>query len=242
VNRNPFIFHTDEMKTRMWRLFDVVLPLLSESGLTYWLDRGTLLGGYREESLIVGDYDIDVRIMQKDWLEIYRYLECRLPGDLTVSAMHHGNKIREPDEDHETMWFRNEDGEFPVAGQEGEVDGTAFHTATALVVHFSDAEWNLKPNFDLYSCRINQHHDCMPGNLPRPWEEDGIDYLCVPSRRQHTMFVPVDYVFPLSSVRVGSRDCPAPGRTETYLRHLFGYIGKDAKSYNEDTGYWEYRP
>lgn len=229
------------MRERMWRLFNTVTPLLSKSGFTYWLDRGTLLGGFRNESLIVGDYDIDVRVMQKDWLELYRYLQWELPADLTVAAMHHGSVIREPDADHEWMWFRNEDGEFPVAKQEGEVDGTRFHTATALVVHFSDAEWHHKPNFDLYSCRVNQHHDCVPADLPSPWEEDGIDYLCVPSRRGHSMFVPFDYVFPLSAVRIESTEYPAPGRTETYLRHLFGYIGEEA-TFNEETGYWESRP
>lgn len=223
-------------------MFDTVTPLLARQSITYWLDRGTLLGGFREESLIKGDYDIDVRIMQKDWLTIYRHLQRELPNDLTVSAMHHRSVIHEPDSGHEWMWFRNEDGEFPVAEREGEEDGTVFHSATALIVHFSDAQWNQKPNFDLYSCRINQHHDCVPADLPKPWEEDGIDYLCVPSRRRHSMFVPVDYVFPLSTVRIGSVDYPAPGQTEVYLRHLLGYLGKENKVFNEETGYWERRP
>lgn len=230
------------MRQRMWRLFNAVTPLLSESGFTFWLDRGTLLGGFREETLIMGDYDIDVRVMQKDWLEIYRFLQQKLPEDLNVSAMHHASVIQEADADHEGMWFKNDDGEFPVSRQEGDVNGMRFHTATALVVHFSDSAWNQKPNFDLYSCRINQHHDCTPANLPKPWEEDGMDYLCVPSRRRQSMLVPLDYVFPLSSVRIDSTAYPAPGRTETYLRHLFGYIGDEGKVFNEETGYWEYRP
>lgn len=215
-------------------------PLLSELAITYWLDRGTLLGAYRERTLINGDYDIDVRFMQRDWLKVYRCLQENLPSDLTVSAMHHGSTIHEADHEHRSMWFENEDGEFPVAEQEGELNGHVFHTATALVVHFHDAAWNQKPNFDLYSCRINRHHDCMPADSPRPWDHDGLEYLCAPSRRPQSMLVPTDYVFPLSSVRLEAMELPAPGKIETYLRHLLGYLGENAM-FNEATGYWEPR-
>ncbi len=101
---------------------------------------------------------------------IYDFLNRNLPDNLNVTAHHHASEIHEPNNFHEYMWFANDDGEFPIAREEGEKNGTHFHTATALAVHFEEAHWRKKPNLDLYSCRVNHHHDCMPKDAPQPWE------------------------------------------------------------------------
>jgi lipopolysaccharide cholinephosphotransferase len=41
--------------------------VLKELNIPYFLQFGTLLGGFRERGIINSDYDIDIGIMQEDW-------------------------------------------------------------------------------------------------------------------------------------------------------------------------------
>lgn len=228
---------SSEVVDKLRYLLEATSKVLTDNDIDFWLDRGVLLGAYRNGSLISGDTDIDLRVMHAEWERIEQTLRDQLPDDLRVTAHHHGATIQGPDKDHPFRWFRNADGVFPIAAQEGIAEGLSFHTATALAVSFPDTDWSLKPNLDLYCCRVNRHHDCMPPDSPTPWREDQKRYLCLPARNPHSMLVPFDYVFPLSTISIEGQDYPAPCRTDQYLQHLFGYIGEDAV-YDSNSRRW----
>ncbi|GJL83652.1 MAG: hypothetical protein DHS20C01_32860 [marine bacterium B5-7] len=230
-------FMTPDVMDELRYLLTSTADILEDALIDYWLDRGVLLGAHRSGDLIPGDDDIDLRVMHTDWQAIESVLQTGLPSDLRVSVLHHSRVINDADENHPYRWFANNDGEFPIASIEGDSNGIRFHTATALAVHFKDRQWDHKPNLDLYSCRINQHHDCTPACLSEPWKDDDRQYLCLPSSSPTSGVVPMDYVFPLGHITLAGRNYPAPGRLMEYLHHLFGYIGEDA-FFDEDIRRW----
>lgn len=223
---------------QMRGMLEVVSDILESSGIDYWLDRGTLLGAYRNGSIVPGDDDIDLRVELSDWPRIATALERELPDSLEVFLHHHGRRINPPDLRHRHAWFRNEDGEFPIAFDHGPQAGTFFHSPTALAVVWRGKGLFHKPNVDLYSCRRNSHHCCMPKGMATPWKRDGADYYCLPARRDHDIFMPVELVRPLGALQFEERSYPVPGQTRKYLEHLLGYIGKNAV-HSPVTGYWE---
>jgi hypothetical protein len=225
--------HVDMMRD----LLECVADILERESITYWLDRGTLLGAFRGGQFLPFDSDVDIHFLFNDWEAILDALQAGLPARFTVSAHHHGRMIRPPDHTHPHRWFRNEHGDFDIADDYRMVDGKHFHTATALVVYRSGTFWADKPNLDLYCSRINRHHDCMDPSCEEPWHEDGRRYLCMPSRRPQDRLVPESLVMPLGEIELAGRRYPAPARVESYLRHLFGYIGENAV-HDRASGYW----
>ena len=231
-------YKTPEFREVLYYLFHHTVGILKSHGFRFWLDRGTLLGAWRNGQIVVGDDDVDLRIMNEDCIAIFESLRHALPEDLVVHALHHENVVRLPDNEHETYWFQNDDGEFLIANDNVPNSANALHSITALAVNTKGSTWNDKPNLDFYSCLVNRHHDCMPDDSPAPWIDDGERYLCVPSRRIESMLIPEDYVFPLSSLEFDGVNVPVPRKTARYLQHLLGYIGEDAL-FNIETGRWE---
>ncbi len=229
------------MERFMLDLLERVTQTLRREGFEFWLDRGTLLGAFRNGRLVPADDDIDLRVLQRDGPGIAAALRRDLPEHLELVIHHHGATVREPDADHPWPWFRNDDGEFPVAATPGFVDGVFHHAPTAMTVVPRGQSIFRKPNLDLYCCLESAHHCCVPDPLDAPWRDDGREYFCLPARRRHDMLVPVDLVRPLGVARLEGRDYPAPGRTEEYLTWIFGYIGDNAV-HNRETGYWEPAP
>ena len=230
-------FMTEEMRARLKRLLVETSSVLARNNLTYWIDFGVLLGAYRAETLIAGDADIDLRVMHEDWQAVESALAKELPEDLTVTALHHAAVIHPSDDNHVTRWFKNDDGEFPIALREHFDNGQYFHSATALAVHFTDMGRAEKPNLDLYCSRINEHHDCMPDDVLTPWLNDGKRYLCLPTVKPGSQVVPWDYVFPLTETTLDQRSYPAPCQPQKYLERIYGYIGADA-IYDNDINMW----
>lgn len=229
---------SSETQVRAMRdLLETVADILERESITYWLDRGTLLGAYRGGHFLPFDSDVDIHVLFEDWETILNALKTALPTRFTVSAHHHGRLIQPPDQRHPTRWFRNEHGEFGIASDYRIENGKHIHTATALVVYRSDEYWADKPNLDLYCSRVNRHHDCMDPGCAEPWLEDGLRYLCMPSRRPQDRLVPESLVMPLGGIDLAGRRYPAPIQVRAYLEHLFGYIGENALR-DRATGYW----
>ncbi len=214
-----------------------VAEILERHDIIHWLDRGALLGVWRSGDLIPDDHDIDLRIMRRDWQPVYNQLAAQLPSHLVVTAMHHADVINNPDSEHEHLWIKNEDGEFPIAEEAHVLNHVGFHSATALVVHGAGTHWRDKPNLDLYCCRVNQHHECMSDDLPTPWVDDNREYLCLPANKPHSKLMPMELVFPLSEIELDGRTYPAPAKIEPYLEHIYGYLGEDSQ-FDELTKRW----
>lgn len=223
---------------QMRYMLEVVSSILESNRVDYWLDRGTLLAAFRNGSIIPGDDDIDLRVELADWPRIATALERELPDSLELFLHHHGCRIYPPDEQHHYPWFRNEDGEFPIALEYGLNGETFFHSPTALAVVWRGRGLFHKPNVDLYGCRMNSHHCCMRKDMATPWVRDGLHYYCLPARRDHDIFMPVELVRPLGTLKFEGRSYPVPGQTEKYLKSLLGYIGENAV-HSLVTGYWE---
>lgn len=219
---------TEEARSRLLRLLFSVSDVLSDNGITFWVDRGALLGGFRRGELIAGDGDIDFRMLHDEWPKAYRALRRDLPGDLAVTAHHHGAEINDLYEAESAPWFRNKDGVFPVAEHESHHGGTYFHTATALAVNVAGESWRKAPNLDIYCCRINSHHDCTPSDWEKPWKSDGRRYLCIPSRKPTNRLTPYELIFPLGEIELEGRIFPAPAKCQAYLEYIYGYLGEDA--------------
>ena len=229
---------TETHRSHLRFLLNTVTEIFHRHRLTYWLDRGTLLGAYRSESLILGDSDIDLRVIHDQWLDMYTALKNELPSGLTVHARHHASLVNEPSEEFSSRWFENEHGRYPIELQEGYYRGVYHHSPSALVVCFSDADcWSENPNLDLYCCRVNRHIDCTPKELPAPWMIDKRKYLCTASDKPDSI-IPYEYVFPLVEKKFEDACFRVPGQLEFYLRHIFGYLEEDA-IYNDETGLWE---
>lgn len=52
--------------------------VLDAAGVTYWLDFGSLLGVYRDGDLILHDNDVDIAILDADWIGLLPILKTRL--------------------------------------------------------------------------------------------------------------------------------------------------------------------
>lgn len=228
---------SEAVKQRLLRLLFSVSEVLMKHGVTFWLDRGALLGAFRSGSLIPGDGDIDLRMLHDDWHTAYSALQRHLPEDLAVTVIHHGNEIHDLDTEGRDPWFENDDGRFPIADREGNRSGTFWHTATALAVNVATENCFQEPNLDIYCCRINEHHDCTPPEWARPWESDGKRYLCMPSHNVTNRVTPYELIFPLGEIEIEGRTLPSPGRCRKYLEYIYGYLGADTL-YDENVQRW----
>ncbi len=68
---------------------------LSQTGVDYWLDFGTLLGFYREENIIPHDVDVDFSLMESSYEKV-KASEHLLPKEFKfydTSFRHHGPKL-----------------------------------------------------------------------------------------------------------------------------------------------------
>ena len=59
---------------RLGRVLTTVTSELNEAEIDYFLDFGTLLGAYREDRIIPGDYDIDIGCFRRDRARVRRLL------------------------------------------------------------------------------------------------------------------------------------------------------------------------
>ncbi|WP_420576201.1 LicD family protein [Ekhidna sp.] len=76
-------------------MFRKSISVLKESGESYWLDFGTLLGYHRTGGIIPHDIDIDVAMMESAY-ESVKKLEDKMPKGLRfydTSSNHEGPKI-----------------------------------------------------------------------------------------------------------------------------------------------------
>ena len=236
TDKKPLFSEADRDRLRF--LLKFVTDVFDREGFTYWLDRGTLLGAYREQQIIMGDDDIDLRMMHDEWEAVYEVFKKELPDELVIQPRHHQSLIYEPNEEFSTLWFENPDGKFPVASNEGLYLNQNFHSATALIIYYRTTKlWSLGPNLDLYCCRLNDHIDCMPVDSPRPWIQDKNKYLCIASDKPDQI-IPYELVFPLSEIELEGGTYKSPKDVEGYLTHEFGYLGEDAQR-NSRSGLWE---
>ena len=50
-------------------LFNIVIEILNDLGISYWIDQGSLLGIVRQNSFLPWDHDVDLGVWQPDYLK-----------------------------------------------------------------------------------------------------------------------------------------------------------------------------
>ena len=68
------------------------LKILENSGVNYWVESGTLLGLWRDGSLISHDKDIDIGVWT-DQIDLLNIIELKIKGEYTVHYYYFKNKL-----------------------------------------------------------------------------------------------------------------------------------------------------
>lgn len=87
--------HQERARTRLRELYLTLNQFLQDLEVDYWLAYGTLLGYHRESDLILGDHDIDVALLARDYQKVKDF-QHRLPAGfhlVDTSAQHGGPKL-----------------------------------------------------------------------------------------------------------------------------------------------------
>ena len=69
------ICFTNEQKTIISDILKALTPLLKSENVKYWIDWGTFLGAYRDNSIIPWDKDFDLGILSKYKNKLYSIIE-----------------------------------------------------------------------------------------------------------------------------------------------------------------------
>lgn len=90
----PFRYHEKKLKI-LRQLFVVTNEYMKNTGATYWIDYGTLLGQYREDDIIYHDADVDYGAREEEFEKIWsqRHLLPKGFKLYNTSFRHRGPKL-----------------------------------------------------------------------------------------------------------------------------------------------------
>lgn len=69
-----------KIQTVMSKALKIVIKILDENDIKYWLDFGTCLGAYRHKGFIPWDYDIDISMDRPNYIKAQKILPEKLKG------------------------------------------------------------------------------------------------------------------------------------------------------------------
>src|SRR5690554_5817072 len=80
--------HTSQLE-----IVDCITKLFDKLGIPYWLDSGSLLGLYRDKSLLKWDDDVDLGMWQKDVNQLYLNKQTLLNEGFKVTKQTYDKQI-----------------------------------------------------------------------------------------------------------------------------------------------------
>ena len=217
-------------------LVGTLSALFDEHNITYWLDSGTLLGAYREKSVIPYDVDADVGLTL-DGYRTLRHGNFSVPDGYVLNVM---------GADH-----------FEGGGRDPPLPARLISTTTGLYVDlfvFTDrprpgnekADQAMRDEFPFFDVKdwtnLNKEYDALAGFDSATVDRDDPDLqlfgplpsVCfggckhcprVKDRKRkwdRDFAIPHNWVFPLEDCAFGAFTVKCPRAREKYLKHLYG--------------------
>jgi hypothetical protein len=103
-----FLYHKCDTRTQMSIMLTKTTKILQRNNIEYWLDKGTLLGVFRDNGLIPWEYDVDLGVMNRTCNEISKLKEEFKQVGLTAydrsDFIPHKVKITYDTEHHHFYW------------------------------------------------------------------------------------------------------------------------------------------
>jgi len=90
VHTEPFEDYNDDTNTYLTEMLTQTGQLLTQHGITYWLDYGTCLGAYRDKDFIKHDTDIDISIFIDDYESLKK-----ITSDTSLLKIHSLKNVRQ---------------------------------------------------------------------------------------------------------------------------------------------------
>lgn len=202
------IKEADILKPYRLYVLKQVADLLTKLGVSWFITDGTLLGWYRNKSMISHDTDIDTIIMEKDMLCIWKNRHL-LPNDLEM-------KCNDPGSDDLSFQWCSDDRCIPF-------DPSKHTGAKQLLVKMKDLPLSMPEDrkvfwwvahVDLYTCRL---------------EDDG--YHLNDQRWHYPLGIkafPESCFLPVQKAKFEEIDVFVPRNPLQYLELQYGYIGENA--------------
>ena len=215
--KNQLISESNILRPYRLYVFEKVIELLNDLGVSWYISDGTLLGWYRcQGSMIPHDYDLDISIIEPDMQLVWKNRH-RLPSDVVLENIGSGDGSGH-------VWV-TDDKDIPFDPSVQSSKKLAAYNTKIPPKPVNGPVFIWEACVDIYTCRREDDGWHVNYNM------NGLDLS--------TTAFPDNIIFPLTKTKFEGMEVYTPQNPKQWLELMYEYIGEDALW---DTTTCKYKP